>query len=174
MDFTSADHARPALPDATVWRAGTFGLMKRVAIVLGLALPLAAVDLVWKSVATTPYWAYHPRSLGWLVLSLALFVATLGVARVPSTIAPAAAGVMAGGVLGNALSAVGNGLRVPDPIVAYTSDMIIAFNPADVFTTIGTLALTAILGVSLIRNRHLLPTRQQAVARWGRALNRRP
>ena len=173
MDFTTADHAPPTVPDANASAAGTFGLMRRVTIVLGLALPLAAVDLAWKGMATTPEWAYHPRSLSWLILSLALFVATLGVARVPSTIAPVAAGVMAGGVLGNALSAVGNGLRVPDPIVAYTSDMVIAFNPADVFTTIGTLALTAILGVSLIRNRQLLPTRQQAAERWSRALNRR-
>jgi lipoprotein signal peptidase len=147
--------------------------MRRVAIVLAFALPLAAVDLVWKTVATTPDWAYHPRSLGWLALSLTLFVATLGVARVPSVVAAAAAGVMAGGVLGNALSASWNGLRVPDPIIAYAGDAVIAFNPADVFTTIGTLALTATLGVALIRNRNLLPTRQQAVARWRRALSRR-
>ena len=148
--------------------------MRRVAIVLGLALPLAAVDLVWKSVATTPEWAYHPRSPAWLALSLALFVATLAVARVPSAAALVAAGVMAGGVLGNALSAVWNGLRVPDPIITSASHTVIAFNPADVFTTIGTLALTATLGVSLVRNRHLLPTRQQAAERWSRALNRRP
>lgn len=148
--------------------------MKRVAIVLGVALPLAAVDLVWKSMATTPDWAYHPRSLGWLTLSIALFVATLGVARVPSAVAPAAAGIMAGGVLGNILSAIQNGLRVPDPIITYTSHTVIAFNPADVFTTIGTLALTAALGIALIRNRHVLPTPQQAVERWSRGLNRRP
>ena len=148
--------------------------MTRVAVVLGLALPLAAIDLAWKAIATTPDWAYHPRSLGWLALSFALFLATLGVARVPSAIAPIAAGVMAGGVLGNALSAAANGLRVPDPIVAYTSNMVIAFNPADVFTTIGTLALTATLAVALIRNRQLLPTRQQATERWARALGRRP
>lgn len=148
--------------------------MKRVAIVLGLALPLAAVDLVWKSVATTPYWAYHARSIGWLALSLALFLGTLTVARVPSALAPVAAGVMAGGVLGNAVSAVGNGLRVPDPIIAYTSHTVIAFNPADVFITTGTLALTVALGVALIRHRHLLPTRQQTAARFARVLHRRP
>ena len=148
--------------------------MRRVVIVLSLALPLAAIDLAWKAIATTPDWAYHPRSLGWLTLSFALFLATLGVARVPSAIAPIAAGVMAGGVLGNALSAVANGLRVPDPIITYTQSTVIAFNPADVFTTVGTLALTAILAVALIRNRHILPTRQQATERWSRALGRRP
>jgi lipoprotein signal peptidase len=147
--------------------------MRRVAIVLGLALPLAVVDLSWKAIATTPDWAYHSRSLAWLVLSLSLFLATFGVARIPSAVAPVAAGIMAGGVLGNALSATWNGLRVPDPIIASTPHTIIAFNPADVFTTVGTLALTAALAVSLIRNRHLLPTRQQAVERWSRALNRR-
>ena len=147
--------------------------MRRVAIVLGFALPLAAVDLAWKSIATTPAWAYHPRSIGWLALSIALFLGTLTVARIPSAIALVAAGVMAGGVLGNALSAIANGLRVPDPIIAYTSHTVIAFNPADVFTTLGTLALTATLGVTLIRNRHLLPTRQQVAERWSRALSRR-
>ena len=76
-------------------------------------------------------------------------------------------------LLGNALSAIANGLRVPDPIIAYTSHTVIAFNPADVFTTLGTLALTATLGVTLIRNRHLLPTRQQVAERWSRALSRR-
>jgi lipoprotein signal peptidase len=142
--------------------------MSRTAIVLGLALPLAAFDLAWKSVATTPDWAYHARSPAWLGLSLALFAATLLVARIPSAVAPVAAGVMAGGVLGNALSAAQNGLRVPDPIIAYTSSRIIAFNPADVFTSVGTLALTAALAVALIRNRHRLPTRGQAAARLGR------
>jgi lipoprotein signal peptidase len=148
--------------------------MTRVAIVLGLALPLAAIDLAWKAVATTPDWAYHPRSLAWLVLSLALFCAVLGAARIPSDIALVAAGVMAGGVLGNALSAAFNGLRVPDPIITYLSHTVIAFNPADVFTTVGTLALTATLSVLLIRNRHLMPTRQEAAARCARALSRRP
>jgi len=148
--------------------------MRRAAIVLMLALPLAAVDLAWKGIATTPDWAYHPRSVAWVVLSLSLFAATLAVARVPSKAALVAAGVMAGGVLGNALSAVWNGLRVPDPIIATASHTVIAFNPADVFTTIGTLTLTGTLAISLIRNRHLLPTRQQAADRWARALGRRP
>jgi lipoprotein signal peptidase len=147
--------------------------MRRIGIVLGLALPLAAIDLAWKAIATTPDWAYHPRSLAWLTLSLALFVATLGVARVPSAVAPVAAGVMAGGVLGNALSAAVNGLRVPDPIITYTRHTVIAFNPADVFTTVGTLAVTAILAVALVRNRQLLPTRQEAAERCARALGRR-
>ncbi len=164
----------PVLPDAGASCACTVGSMRRVAIVLGFALPLAAIDLSWKSIATTPEWAYHQRSLGWLALSLVLLAATLAATRVPSVVAPAAAGIMAGGVLGNALSAMANDLRVPDPIIATTSNAVIAFNPADVFTTIGTLTLTVALSVSLIRNRHLLPTRQEAAARWGRALHRRP
>src|SRR5260221_14738522 len=89
--------------------------MRRVAIVLAFALPLAAVDLVWKTVATTPDWAYHPRSVGWLALSLTLFVATLGVARVPSVIAAAAAGVMAGGGLPGPPPAPRGGPRAPAP-----------------------------------------------------------
>ena len=147
--------------------------MRRVAIVLAVALPLAAADLVWKDIATTPHWAYHTRSPAWLGLSIGLILAAIAVARVPSVVVPLAAGVMAGGVLGNALSAAWNGLRVPNPIVASSQDAVIAFNLADVFTTTGILALTASLAVALVRHRRLLPTRQAARAMWARALQRR-
>ena len=145
--------------------------MHRVALVLFVALPLAAADLVWKHVATTPAWAYHPRGLGWLALSVGLVGAALLAARLPSIVSVLAAGVMAGGVLGNALSAAWNGLRVPDPIIVMPGQRaVIAFNLADVFTTIGILTLTAGLAAAILRNRHLLPTRAEARA----ALQRGP
>lgn len=54
----------------------------RLAVVLGLALPLAAADLAWKQAASTPTWAYHGRSVGWLLLSIVLVEVTLALARV--------------------------------------------------------------------------------------------
>ena len=143
--------------------------MHRAALVLVVALPLVAADLVWKHVATTPPWAYHPRGVGWLVLSLALVGAALVAGRLPSVVSILAAGVMAGGVLGNVLSASWNGLRVPDPIIVPSQRAVIAFNLADVFTSIGILTLTGVLSVALVRNRHLLPTRDQARAALQRA-----
>jgi len=135
----------------------------RVALVLIVALPLAAADLVWKQLATTPAWAYHARSPGWLALSLGLVAGALLAARLRSIVSVVAAGVMAGGVLGNALSAAWNGLRVPDPIIVMPGQRaVIAFNLADVFTTVGILSLTAALAGVLFRNRDLLPTHAEA------------
>jgi hypothetical protein len=135
----------------------------RVALVLIVALPLAAADLVWKHIATTPEWAYHARGPGWLALSIGLVAGALFASRLRSVVSVIAAGVMAGGVLGNALSASWNGLRVPDPIIVMPGQRaVIAFNLADVFTTIGILSLTAALAGVVLRNRHLLPTHADA------------
>jgi hypothetical protein len=145
----------------------------RAALVLIVALPLAAADLVWKHVATTPQWAYHARSPGWLALSIGLVGAALLATRLRSVVSLLAAGLMAGGVLGNALSAAWNGLRVPDPIIVMPGQRaVIAFNLADVFTTIGILSLTAALAGALLRNRHVLPTYAEARASLQR--RRRP
>ena len=149
--------------------------MHRVALVLVVALPLAAADLVWKHVATTPQWAYHARSPGWLALSIGLVGGALLASRLPSAVSLLAAGVMAGGVLGNALSAAWNGLRVPDPIIVMPGQRaVIAFNLADVFTTVGILSLTTALAVTVLRNRHTLPTHAEARASlWRRGQPRR-
>jgi lipoprotein signal peptidase len=136
----------------------------RTAIVLSLALPLAAADLVWKHLAATPAWAYHPRGAGWLALCVALMAAALAAARFSSLIVAVAAGVMVGGVLGNVLSAAWNGLAVPDPIIVFSPHAVIAFNLADVFASTGILMLTGVLATALIRNRHVLSTRQEARA----------
>jgi len=136
----------------------------RAALVLIVALPLAAADLVWKHLATTPDWAYHPRGLGWLALSVGLVGAALVAARLRSLSSVVAAGVMAGGVLGNAISAAWNNLRVPDPIIVMPGrNAVIAFNLADVFTTIGILTLTAGLAGAIVRHRNLQPTPEEAM-----------
>jgi lipoprotein signal peptidase len=147
--------------------------MRRIAIVLALALPLTTLDLVWKDVANTPDWSYHTRSPAWLAISILLVLGAFALARIRSAAVLVTAGVMAGGVLGNALSGAWNELRIPNPIVVSVSDALIAFNPADVFTMFGIFGLTAALAVTLVRNRHALPTRQEAWARWARASQRR-
>jgi hypothetical protein len=139
--------------------------VERKAAVLAVALPLAAADLVWKRVATTPDWAYHPRGIGWLLLSLGLVAVPLLLApRLPLRVA-LVAGVMVGGVLGNVLSAAWNGLRVPDPIIVLFEHGVIAFNLADVFTSVGILALTGALAVALVHRRELVEARREEVLR---------
>lgn len=129
----------------------------RIAVLLAVALPLAIVDLAYKAAVPTEWWAYHQRSLPWLALSLALFMGTVGLVRVPSLAVPPAAGLLAAGVLGNAMSAAWNGLRVPNPIVVRGDQVVVAFNVADVYALAGILALTITLSVWLVRNRELLP-----------------
>jgi hypothetical protein len=145
----------------------------RLAVVLGLALPLAAADLAWKQTASTPSWAYHGRSVGWLLLSIVLVAITLALARVPSRSVMIGSGVLAGGVLGNALSGAWNDLQVPNPIVVEGDRATLAFNLADVFTLVGLIALTLALATVLVANRHLLPTPAEARSRWTRVFSRR-
>ena len=62
-----------------------------------------------------------------------MLVAVLVLALLPSRLVAAAAGVVAGGVLGNVISAYRHGGRVPNPLVVGT----VAFNLADVFVLAG-------------------------------------
>jgi lipoprotein signal peptidase len=129
----------------------------RIAILLAVALPLTAVDLGLKVVRPTPDWAWHERSVGWMVLCLVVLACVLGLLYVPSSLVPPAAGVLAGGVLGNALSAAWNDLEVPNPIIVTEGRAVIAFNLADVWVMTGLLALFSVLAVWLVRNRDALP-----------------
>lgn len=147
--------------------------MARVSVVLAVALTLAVADLVWKAVEPTPAWAFHERSPAWLVLSLVTLAATLAVVRIPARWIPVAAGLLAGGVLGNTLSAAWNDLVVPNPIVVHGEAGVIAFNLADVWALLGIVALTTAIGTWLVRNRELLPSPAETRARWVRLLRRR-
>lgn len=129
----------------------------RIAVVLAVALPLTAVDLVLKETRETPAWAYHERSLGWLVACCFVLAALVLVTRIPSQLVPPAAGVLAGGVLGNALSAAWNGLLVPNPLVVAGDDAVVAFNLADLWVLVGVAALLTSIGTWLVHNRHALP-----------------
>jgi hypothetical protein len=156
-----AVHGRSRLGTPPV---ATVVAMRRLAVVLSVAVPLAAADLWVKAVEPTAPWAYHQRSGSWLLLSLALLAATIVVTRIPSSAVPPAAGVLAGGLLGNTLSAVWNGMAVPNPLVVNGEQSIVAFNLADVWALVGIFLLMASIGVWLIGNRELIPTTAQARA----------
>src|SRR5262245_50227973 len=79
------------LPIVGHGRSGTVESVIRVGIMFAVALPLAAADLVVKASEPTQPWAYHQRSIGWLVFCLSLLAALVLIIRIPSVlIAPAA------------------------------------------------------------------------------------
>jgi hypothetical protein len=131
--------------------------MRGIAIMLCVALPLAAADLYVKAVVPTEDWAFHERSYGWLALSLVLFCGMVLIARIPSRLVAPAAGVLAGGIIGNGLSAAYNEMEVPNPIVVESGHAVVAFNLADIWALSGICLLVLALATWLIRNRHLLP-----------------
>ena len=155
-----------------VLRVDTVAAMGRLVIVLSVAIPLAGADLLLKAVEPTAPWAYHQRSGSWLLLSLALLAATVMVTRIPSSAVPPAAGVLAGGLLGNMLSATWNGMAVPNPLVVTGDQSVVAFNLADVWALTGIFLLMAAIAVWLVRNRELLPDTAQARAAFRRARRR--
>jgi lipoprotein signal peptidase len=137
-------------------------MLWRALVTIGVAALLAAADLFHKTANVTPPWGYHMRSGAWLALTTAVIVVCLLLVRVPSWGIAAAAGVLAGGAAGNALSAVGSTEGVPNPIVVGLSNLVIAFNLADVFTLTGILLLTALLVVVTIDHRERLEASQAA------------
>lgn len=148
--------------------------MQRVGIVLAVALPLAAADLWLKTAQPTEPWAYHERSLTWLALSVFLAAGLMLLTRIPALLVPPAAGLLAGGLLGNVLSASWNEMRVPNPIVLDGGRTVVAFNLADVWTLTGIAVLMVTIGTWLVRNRELLPAPADVRARWLRTLRRLP
>ena len=133
------------------------------------AAALASVDQIVKATVHTPWWAFHHRSHGWVVLSMALLIGAVLLALVPSRLVAVAAGVMSGGVLGNLLSARWDANCVPNPLVIGDYGHGLAFNLADVFFMFGNLLLMSLLIVMTVRNRHRLPP----PGAWERALLRR-
>ena len=132
------------------------------------AAGLAFVDQIVKVTVDTPVWAFHHRSHGWVVLSMALLIGAVLLALVPSRLVAVAAGVMSAGVLGNLLSARWDGNWVPNPLVIGHYGHGFAFNLADVFFMLGNLALMSALIVFAIHNRERLAQPHA----WERALLR--
>ena len=145
------------------------GPCERLLFVLGTSAVFAALDLSVKMTLPTPEWAFHQRSPGWAVLSALLLVGACALALVPSRAVTIAAGVTAGGVLGNLTSALWDGNRVPNPLVIGDQMNFVAFNLADVVFSVGNLVLMATLIVVTIRNRdRLIPPRRLARALYQR------
>jgi lipoprotein signal peptidase len=135
-------------------------MLRRATLTLVLALPLAAADLAHKELAETQAWAYHVRSASWVVLSLAVVAGCFLLALVPSTAVAAGAGVLAGGVAGNAVSALVSERGIQNPLVVAVGRDAVAFNVADVLTLAGIALLMVSLTTVTIRNRErLLPPR---------------
>ena len=144
----------------------------RVGIMLCVALPLAAADLLVKAYEPTEPWAYHERSLGWLALSISLLAGMVGGRPDSLGARGACGGRRRRGVLGNSLSAAWNDMEVPNPLILGGDDAIVAFNLADVWALTGILLLVCTLGVWLIRNRDLIPPPEEVRSTRGRAFKR--
>jgi len=133
------------------------------------AAGLAAADLLVKLTVVTPPWHFHSRSNAWVLLSVAVLVAALLLMFVPSRLVAVAAGVMSGGVLGNLLSALFDGNKVPNPLLLGDTTNGVAFNLADVFFLTGNLLLMlALMAVTIQKRRQLIPPRA-----WEQALRQR-
>ena len=142
-------------------------------IVAVLAVSLASIDLLEKAFDSTHPFDYHARSATWAVGSGLLVVAAFALAHLRSRAVAVSAGVMAGGVLANLISAVDGDGRVPNPIVVGTQRDGVAFNLADVFTVVGLLGLiVAVCIVLVVHRERLLPPRAWERALW-RKLSRR-
>jgi hypothetical protein len=146
--------------------------MGRLGILLGIAVPLAAADLLVKASEPTAPWAYHQRSYGWLALSMSLFALLAATTRIRSIVVALAAGVLAGGLLGNSLSAAWNDMTVANPLVIAGDRSAIAFNLADVWALAGIVLLVVAIGFWLIRNRDRLPPPSEVRASGGRGFGR--
>ena len=144
-------------------------MLRRAALLLSVAVPLAGADLLHKAAATTPEWAYHPRGGAWVALSASVFLACLALSRVPSAGVAAGAGLLAAGAAGNGIAAVAWERGIPNPIVWESGSHLAAFNLADVFTVLGIALLLVLLSSVTIRNRErLLAPRAVARMLWER------
>lgn len=140
----------------------------RLLLFVASAVVLVAADQVVKATVSTPVWAYHQRSYGWVVLSVAVLAGAFFLTLVPSRAVALAAGIMSAGAIGNLVSARLDGNRVPNPLVIGNYERGFAFNLADVCFLVGNLLLMATLIVMLVRRRdRLAPPRA-----WERALLR--
>ena len=143
-------------------------MLLRLSLVLAPTLALAGIDLAVKAMVATREWDFHQRSHAWSLIAVSMLVAVLLLALLPSRLVAISAGIVAGGVLGNVVSASLHGGRVPNPLVVGTY----ALNLADVCILAGVPVLTFALGRVAIQQRRwidrVIPPR-----RWERALRRR-
>jgi hypothetical protein len=141
---------------------------RRLLVVAFVAGGLAAADLVVNALVPTDAWDFHQRSLAWSVVALVLLGALGAVALLPSLVVSFAAGVAAGGVAGNIVSARLHDGRVPNPLVVGP----VAFNLADVLVVCAAPILTVALARVAIRHRSFID-RHVPPRPWELALRRR-
>jgi hypothetical protein len=143
-------------------------MARRLAVVVSLAGGLAAADLALNALVPTDAWDFQQRSEAWSIVALVLLGALLAVGLLPSLIVLLAAGVAAGGVAGNILSARLHDGRVPNPLVVGP----VAFNLADVLVVCAAPILTVALARVAIRHRAFID-RHVPPRPWEVALRRR-
>jgi hypothetical protein len=142
-------------------------VFRRLTLALVPAGVLAAVDLALNAVLPTRASDFHSRSAVWSVLGAALVVGLLALTVLPSRLVALAAGVVAGGVLGNVVAAREHGGRVPNPIIVGS----VALNLADVVIVAGIPVLVFALARVSIHHRELID-RLIPPRRWELALRR--
>jgi hypothetical protein len=143
-------------------------MLQRLPFVLVPAFVLAGIDLTVKASVTTTAWDFHQRSFTWSVMAIVFLVVLLSVSVLPSKLVATASAIVAGGVLGNVVSARLHGGSVPNPLIVGN----VAFNPADVFVLAGLPVLTFALARVAIKHRDLID-RHIPPRRWELALRRR-
>ena len=135
----------------------TPSVRNRLAIVVCVAVPLAAIDLYVKSVLPTAPLYLHRRSGEWMILAAVVLLFTLLLARLPSRLLAVSAVLFAAGVLGNLVSARLHHGLVPNPFVIVNDEWVTAFNLADLFALGGIVLLTVAAVRLTVRYRHVLP-----------------
>lgn len=136
----------------------------RLRSIVLLAVVLAGADLAVAQWAAhrNPGFDHH-RSLGWVALSLLVFVFTALLARVPSRLLALGCGLQAGGTLGNLLWALTHHRVVSNSFVVRSSEGGVAFTLGDVFVLLGILVIVVGSIRMTIRHRHRLPESTIAV-----------
>ena len=130
----------------------------RLRSIVLLAVVLAGGDLAVAKWAMHHHPGFdHHRSVGWVTLSLGVFLFCAVLARVPSRLLALGCGLQAGGTLGNLLWAVTHHRVVSNSFVLQGSEGGIAFTLGDVFVLLGILVIVVGSMRMTIRHRHLLP-----------------
>jgi hypothetical protein len=140
----------------------------RLLLTIAVALAAAGLDLGLDQVRPGNVLDEHLRSTDWSLRAAVLLVIVLALPVLPSLLAASAAGIVAGGILGNLASArIGHG-RIPNPLVLAG----VAFNLGDVFVVAGVPLLMVSLARVAIHNREHID-RRIPPRRWELALRRK-
>lgn len=131
------------------------------------ALAVANLDLLVQALVASSGRYDHHRSGAWVVLSFVELAAMAALTLLPSRAVAVTAGLVAGGTLGNLVSALGGDRTVANPFVLRFGGGGVAFNVADVAFVCGQLLLTVAAMRLAIRHRDKLP-RSTVVVRLAR------